>query len=165
MNHRARRWLGPAILTVFTLVAFVGQFAAAVGIGFPWAWNQNIATGQCGWDGTCTDAGATTIIMWYSLALLLAEMVIGVVLGTAKRIALMIIAACLISWVVMYQDALVMGLAAKPGLTDQAQAQLFLTWAPRALLADAAIALLCYLAWFIIRRRRLPRSAPSPLRT
>lgn len=103
------------------------------------------------------------VTMWSALALVLAELVIGALLGTAKRFAVMIIAVCLVSWAVFLQDGLVMSMTAERGLDDQGRAQLFLTWGTRALMADGAIALICCLAWFIATRRRRLRASPSLL--
>ena len=93
------------------------------------------------------------VFMWCALALVLAELAIGGLLGTARRFAVTIMAGCLVSWVVMLQGALVVSLTGERGLDDQGRAQLFLTWGTRALVADGVLALACCLAWASARVR------------
>ena len=152
------RWVPAALLTMCTAGAFVVQFLPLVAIGIQWAGNHDVAAGGCGWDGTCSDAGTMDVTMWCALALIVAELAVGGVLGTVRRFAITIMAGCFVSWAVMIQDALVASLTAGHGLDDQGQARLFLTWASRALMADVAIVLICCLAWFAAKRRWRPRS-------
>lgn len=164
-QRRWARWVLAALLTMCTMAAFVLQFFPLVGIGAQWAGNNDVASGGCGWEGTCSDQGAIGVTMWCALALLVAELAVGGLLGNVKRFAITITITigCFVSWAVMFQDAFVMSQTAARGLDDQGQARLFLTWGPRALMADAAIALACCLAWFYITRRRRPRASRSPL--
>lgn len=154
---RWTRWVPAALLTVCTVVAFVLQFVALVVIGGEWAGNHDVASGGCGWYGTCSDAGVLSVTMWCALALFLAELVIGGLLGTVKRLAVAIMVGCLVSWAVAFQDALVISQTAERGLDDQGRAQLFLTWGTRALMVDGAIVVICCLAWFVATRFPLNR--------
>lgn len=159
---RWARWVPAALLTVCTVVALVLQFLPVVAIGAQWAGNHDVASGGCGWDGTCSDVGVVDATMWCALVLVVAELAVGGLLGTAKRFAITIMVGCSVSWVVMFQDAFVMSQAAAHDPDDQGQARLFLTWGTRALMVDAAIALACCLAWFFVTRRRRPRTPRSP---
>jgi hypothetical protein len=100
------------------------------------------------------------VTMWCVLALIVAELAVGGLLGTVKRFAITIMVGCVVSWAVAFQDAFVISQTAERGLDDQGQAQLFLTWGTRALMADGAIVLVCCLAWFVATRRRRPRTSP-----
>lgn len=146
-----------------TVVAFVLQFLPVVVIGAEWAGNHDVASGGCGWDGTCSDQGVMDATMWCALVLVVVELVVGGLLGTVKRFAITIMVGCFVSWAVMFQNAFVMSQAAGRDLDDQGQARLFLTWCTRALMVDAAIALACCLVWFFVARRRRPRTPRSPL--
>jgi hypothetical protein len=165
MHHQGRwaKWVPAALLTVCTVAAFVLQFLPVVAIGAQWAGNHDVASGGCGWDGTCSDEGVIDATMWCALVLVVAELAVGGLLGTAKRFAITIMAGCFVSWAVMFQNALVMSQTAVRNLDDKGHARLFLTWGTRALMVDAAIALVCCLVWFFVARRRRPRTPRSPL--
>jgi hypothetical protein len=151
------------LLTVCTVVAFVLQFLPLIAIGAQWAESHDVASGGCGWDGTCSDEGVVDATMWCVLVLVVAELAVAGVLGTVRRFAITIMIGCFVSWAVMFQDAFVMSQAAARDLDDQGEARLFLTWGTRALITDAAIALVCCLAWFFVTRRRRPRAPRSPM--
>jgi hypothetical protein len=121
MHHQGRwaRWVPAALLTVCTVAAFVLQFLPVVAIGAQRAGNHDVASGGCGWDGTCSDEGVMAVTMWCALGLVVAELAVGGLLGTAKRFAITIMAGCLVSWVVMFQNAFVMSQAAGRDLDDQ----------------------------------------------
>jgi len=148
------RWVPAAALTLGAAVAFVFQLVAVAGIAIDWAGAYDVMHGDCGWDGTCSQAGSLPVTLWCALALVSAEFISGLVTLSAKRLAVAVIAGCVASWVIALQDRIVFHLAAAryPGvLGTQGQGQFFITWSARAVVAETALALL---AWLVVARLR-----------
>jgi hypothetical protein len=78
-----RWWLRPVLLTVGPILALVIEAVAMAGLGNVWAGSYDVwrAGGDCGWDGTCSDAGVVTVTVGGFLAMLAAEFIMGTVSG------------------------------------------------------------------------------------
>ena len=66
-----RHWSGArsAALLLGAAVAFLVQLVAMTGLGEQWAGHFDVMQGDCGWDGTCSDAGVVDVTLYGLLAL------------------------------------------------------------------------------------------------
>jgi hypothetical protein len=152
------------------------QLAAAVGLGAAWAGSNDVMQGDCGWDGTCSDAGTMTAIMWGILLLVAADVLIGMALARrvvrsgrwghrtrpvgllrANRAEIAVIIGCAAAWAVGAQAGLIghIGDDRYPGTAGwQPAARFFVVWNVRVIAAEIAIVLLAWLTIGVRRRTR-----------
>jgi hypothetical protein len=71
------------VLLPGAFLALFVQLVAIVGLGTGWAGSLDVMQGGCGWDGTCSDAGAVDVTVYGLLVLILIDVVASVLL--AKR--------------------------------------------------------------------------------
>src|SRR6266700_4864377 len=101
MNQRpvGPTWVA-AVLTVGAVVAFVLQLVLLLQIGTDWAGAYDVRSGECGWDGTCSDEGSLQVTLWCALVLVAFEIISGLALRSARRLAITIMVGCAVSWLV-----------------------------------------------------------------
>ena len=155
-QRRPYRLLRAAALTLGAGIAFFMQLVAVTAVGIEWAGAYDVMHGDCGWEGTCSQAGSLPLTLWCALVLGGAELAAGLVLRSAARFAVAIMIGCTVSWAMALQDNVVYQLAAAryPGvLGTQRQGTFFFDWNARLLLAETALALAGWLVVAQLRRR------------
>lgn len=154
-------------------LGFVFQGIALLPLGAGWAGAYDVLVGDCGYEGTCSDAHSLMASVLGLLVLLVLEIAVGVLLAWAAgrrrdgvsganflellalRGAVAVAVGCAASWVLVVQAAVVSHMAAdRYPASDALQGRFFITWNARAMIVESLIALVGWILIGSLRRKR-----------